>query len=228
MWNALGLLFRQLNLTLYLSSKLSFYINVFHMFLTCFISIWSLFTENNLCRCITYFLLQNRHKIRNIQNIFLEYFNTNYLDMCPVPCFVWVPLPYYQILIAFASFSVVSDWFYFVFFFYIDKIWWRFREVLSMNISFVVWSKKSSMKHIVYVPLNWKCSLYVTGPRTSEILKGPSCKESIFGNLCPLLRCCPSNHTQSPLLKGCSSCRHNHLCASRRVLLGSFNLSLPC
>ena len=54
------------------------------MFSTFFISIWSLFTENNLCRFITYFLLKNKKKIKNFQKIFLEYSNTNYLDMCPV------------------------------------------------------------------------------------------------------------------------------------------------
>jgi len=84
MWNAWILLFRQFKLMQNLSSKLSFYINVFHMFSTFFISIWSLFTENNLCRCITYFLLKNKKEIKNFQKIFLEYSNTNYLDMCPV------------------------------------------------------------------------------------------------------------------------------------------------
>ena len=56
----------------------------FYMFLTCFISIWSSFIENNLCKYITCFLLKNRKKIRNFQKIFLEYFSTNYLVMCPV------------------------------------------------------------------------------------------------------------------------------------------------
>jgi len=84
MWNAWILLFRQFKLMQNLSSKLSFYINVFHMFSTFFISIWSLFTENNLCRCITYFLLKNKKEIKNFQKIFLEYSNTNYLDKCPV------------------------------------------------------------------------------------------------------------------------------------------------
>jgi len=84
MWNAWLLLFRQFKLMQNLSSKLSFYINAFHMFSTFFISIWSLFTENNLWRCITYFLPKNKKKIKNFQKIFLEYSNTNYLDMCPV------------------------------------------------------------------------------------------------------------------------------------------------
>ena len=43
-------------------------------------------------------------------------------------------------------------------------------------------------------------SLHVTGPMISSILKGPSHNGLIFGNVWPLLRCRPSNHTKSPLL----------------------------
>ena len=54
------------------------------MFLTCFISIWSSFIENNLYKCVTCFLLENRNEMRNFQKIILGYFSTNYLDMWPV------------------------------------------------------------------------------------------------------------------------------------------------
>jgi len=72
------------------------------------------------------------------------------------PCFVRVSLPYYQILIVPASFPVIFDQIYFVFFFSIDKIRWWFRKIPSVNIGFTIWSKAAAMNDIVYLPLNWE------------------------------------------------------------------------
>ena len=53
-------------------------------------------------------------------------------------------------------FSMISDRIYFLFFFSFNNVRGRFREVLSMNVGFLIWSEKVSMKHIVYLPLGWK------------------------------------------------------------------------
>jgi len=109
MWNALRSLFRPFKFMLYLSSKLSSYINVFYMFLTCFSGIWSSSIENNLYKCIRYFLLENGVKIRNFKKIFLEYFSTNYLVKCPVWCLGWY-LTYILVSVAPQGQKILKKW----------------------------------------------------------------------------------------------------------------------
>ena len=49
-----------------------------------FINIWPSLIEKNFCRSNSYFLVENRKKIRNFQKILFKYFGANYLVMRPV------------------------------------------------------------------------------------------------------------------------------------------------
>src|SRR6266545_2094391 len=50
---------------------------------------------------------------------------------------------------------VSNDSFDFPFFLSFNQIWWRMREIWSMNVIFIVWCKQSCMEGIKYLPFLW-------------------------------------------------------------------------
>ena len=49
---------------------LNTYLNLFYMFSKSLINTWPSFIENNIWRCITYFFLEKKRRIKNFQKIF--------------------------------------------------------------------------------------------------------------------------------------------------------------
>ena len=74
--------------------------------------------------------------------------------------FIFVILPVHQVLYLFLLFSILSYFFDFIFFFFIDNCQWRYWiHVLSFELWCFAFYQQVFIKHIVYHPSFWKLQL---------------------------------------------------------------------
>ena len=74
--------------------------------------------------------------------------------------FVSIPFPMHSKLCSPSSFSVLSDFFYFILFFLIDNVWWWCQfHVLTLKLWFLALCQQVLIKHTVYYLFFWKFQL---------------------------------------------------------------------